>query len=510
MLERDAAEFKMRQKKFRKAKGRADSRGGETESRPQSQPPAANAPPPPPKQQPPPPPPPPEPPVSVSHWGKPEPAHSFYPTGGVQDSHHHDDPHPSSSSVGGALPQPLLGGGSRGGGNTFGDAHQSSGDIHGGPPPLNLDSGSDARRPATRGSECGGGSGVAEFGTEEMPALPNLQRPTTPRAQRLVAFPQLTSALEEPVAQTSLGMSRNTWGQGFADKRQDFNAQGPSLSSSGHGLSSSSNYSSSYGPSKGPAELSFGTSKGKNRQRLDDDDRQSMPSLSQAMAPSMNRPENSSNLPQLKEGQLFAAELPDRYPGERGPSSQYLAHAPVPASRGGGGGSKKKASAYDPSNPYFSKPPGKTKSKSNKLSAVGGSSHGFDKDRNAYNQGGMVGGSSSQGMGVIGQSSAYSLAPSSLPPRTPNYDNGPGGQLGLGGLGSHSSHHYDENSHFGSNHGHSLGGGIYSHGGIGGSSHVGGVFGELRGGNRFGHQSHLSNQNNYSHSGQYSKYGKRY
>ena len=66
----------------------------------------------------------------------------------------------------------------------------------------------------------------------------------------------------------------------------------------------------------------------------------------------------------------------------------------------------------------------------------------------------------SQGMGVIGQSSAYSLAPSSLPPRTPNYDNGPGqlGQLG-GGLGSHSSHHYDENSHFGSNHGHSLGGG---------------------------------------------------
>ena len=151
--------------------------------------------------------------------------------------------------MGGALPQPLLGGGSRGGGNTFGDAHQSSGDIHGGPPPLNLDSGSDARRPATRGSECGGGSGVAEFGTEEMPALPNLQRPTTPRAQRLVAFPQLTSALEEPVAQTSLGMSRNTWGQGFADKRQDFNAQGPSLSSSGHGLSSSSNYSSSYGPS---------------------------------------------------------------------------------------------------------------------------------------------------------------------------------------------------------------------------------------------------------------------
>ena len=84
----------------------------------------------------------------------------------------------------------------------------------------------------------------------------------------------------------------------------------------------------------------------------------------------------------------MAAELPDRYPGS------LVAHAPVPAARGGG--PKKKASAYDPSNPYFSKPPSKTKYKSSKSS----NSH-FDKGLGSCGNSSV--GSSSQ-MGVIGHS----------------------------------------------------------------------------------------------------------
>ena len=152
-----------------------------------------------------------------------------------------------------------------------------------------------------------------------------------------------------------------------------------------------------------------------------------MPLLSQALAPAMCRPEGvggGSNLPQLKEGQLFAAEIPDRFSG--GP---LLAHAPVPASRGGGG-SKKKASAYDPSNPCvrpfgaavpcrrqpsrrdllllsadFSKPPSKTKSKGSKSS----SSHGFDKGGpSTASCGPSTCAAPTSQMGVVGQ--AHSIA----------------------------------------------------------------------------------------------------
>jgi len=371
MLERDAAEFKMRQKKFRKSKGRAEARGTEGDSRPQSQPPAAV---PPPLQSKAPQP------SMPSMGASPQPdgwdKQAYYPAGAdaTEDAPVRRDDNRDN----GLLPQPLLGGR-----DTFA-SHTGSGDLA--PPPLDIPG--EARRPATRGSECGGGSGATEFGSEEMPMLPNLQRPTTPRAQRLVAFPQLASALED---------------------------QGPAMPSS-----HSRNWAGASGASTvqyGGATPQIPLGKGK---RVSGDDVPSMPSLSQAMAPATCRADGvpgGSNLPQLKEGQLFASELPDRYSG--GP---LLAHAPVPASRGGGG-SKKKASAYDPSNPYFSKPPGKTKSKSSKS----GSSHGFDKGPSSTTNPGVV--TSTSQMGVIGQAhsiaglaAAYALPPSALPPRTPNHD----------------------------------------------------------------------------------------
>ena len=374
MLERDAAEFKMRQKKFRKSKGRADLRGSsEADSRPQSQPPAAVPPalpvgskvPPAPV----------GPPISMptDSWDKPAPYFSSGADGHEEPPSRRDDPRDVSQ-----LPQTLLALGVR---DTPYGNHTGSGEI--GPSP---DLPVEGRRPATRGSECGT-TGAGEFGSEEMPMLPNLQRPTTPRAQRLVAFPQLASALEEQGPTMPMGHSRN-WGVGGSACNQQYGVAAP--------------------------QISLG--KGK---RISGDEVPSMPSLSQAMAPAMCRTDGvpgGSNLPQLKEGQLFAAELPDRYPG-----APLLAHAPVPASRGGGG-SKKKASAYDPSNPYFSKPSGKNKSKSSK------SSHGFDKGGGGSTGSGSASGSSNQ-MGVIGQAhsiaglaAAYALPPSALPPRTPSHD----------------------------------------------------------------------------------------
>jgi hypothetical protein len=125
-----------------------------------------------------------------------------------------------------------------------------------------------------------------------------------------------------------------------------------------------------------------------------------MPALGTAMAPAANREGGGSNLPQLREGQVFAAELPERSHGVGGGS---LAHAPVPASRGGGGGGKKKASAYDPSNPYFSKPASKTK----KVSIVKGSSSSSSSSHGLAGQA-VSGSSTSQGMGIMGQ--AHSIA----------------------------------------------------------------------------------------------------
>ena len=66
--------------------------------------------------------------------------------------------------------------------------------------PPELGPGDMERRPATRGSEYGShkeGGEAMSGDAGEMPMLPNLNRPTTPRAQRLVAFPQLSSAVEE-------------------------------------------------------------------------------------------------------------------------------------------------------------------------------------------------------------------------------------------------------------------------------------------------------------------------
>ena len=163
-----------------------------------------------------------------------------------------------------------------------------------------------------------------------------------------------------------------------------------------------------------------------------------MPSLSAALAPAASKPDDGRSLPQLKEGHLFSDHLSDRSGRDRdrdrdlgGPSA--LSHAPVPASRGGGA-SKKKASAYDPSNPYFSKPSGKSK-KGTKLSSGHGldkgSSSGYGAGPSGYGgstYGGGYGGQCSS-MGVIGQghsisglAAAYALPPSALPPRTPNHD----------------------------------------------------------------------------------------
>jgi len=485
MLERDAADFKMRQKKFRKAKSSRGGGGGDErrglggsvasnieniDSRPQSQPPAnADNPPglaglskskaaaaaahsyqqqsgPPPSQ-----------PESRAVQLPPETA-SFHPTGETADD---------GAGMGHLSHAPMLGG---------------SRDE----PPVHDHS--SERRPATRGSEMGHGSSATDYGGDEMPLLPNLQRPSTPRAQRLVAFPQLASAMDDSTTNQNvmpMGGPSKRWGGAQEDDRRQgvghgSHSHGGHSSLSGHpGLGGHSLGGHSISHSLGGHHSSLGgnapslNSKGKGR--LANDETPSMPALGAAMAPATNRDGGGSNLPQLREGQVFAAELPDRG-GYGGGAS--LARAPVPASRGGGGG-KKKASAYDPSNPYFSKPTGKSKKSSSKASS---SSHGL---------GGQAIGSSSQ-MGVIGQAhsiaglaAAYALPPSalppSIPPRTPNHDYDFGGPPRTPGDGGSALQGLSDHQFLG---------------GAGSSQQP------------FGHKLSSSSYN-YT-GGQYGKYGKRY
>jgi len=119
----------------------------------------------------------------------------------------------------------------------------------------------------------------------------------------------------------------------------------------------------------------------------------------------------SSNLPQLKEGQLFADQLPERH-----------SHAPPAAVQPPRGTGKKKASSYDPGNPYSTKPGSKSKSK-----AWGKSSHSMgSSSQSSSSQMGVVG----QAQSIAGLAAAYALPPSSMgsssmvPPRTPNHDLG--------------------------------------------------------------------------------------
>lgn len=390
MLDRDAADFKMRQKKFRKSKASRNNAAAaaqsshpatEAESRPQSQPPAEKE-------------------LSLSSKSK---------------GHHHSQQlqqHPPliernvqhTQLEGTSFPSAF---------HTAADsADDGMGHLSHAPAIGSRDdTAQDAneRRPATRGSEVGSGAGVAENGADEVPMLPNLQRPSTPRAQRLVAFPQLASAVDDSNANQPMPMgshSRN-WGSSHGlggglgggltgHSHGHVHGHGSHHSSSHHGSSHhgsshhgsshhgsshhgsshhgsshhgnshygshhgshyGSHFSGHYGHSHGHSNYggapSMSGSKGKARSSSDDVP--SMPALSSAMAPSMNREGiGGSNLPQLREGQVFAADLHDRYGGGS------HAHAPVAASRGAGG-SKKKASAYDPSNPYFSKPSGKSK-----------------------------------------------------------------------------------------------------------------------------------------------------
>jgi len=483
MLERDAADFKMRQKKFRKAKSNRGGGGNALDngdSRPQSQPPASSGENNPPGltgvtkgnkgslpaghsnvgqvgNQPMPPS------ISSSNaesrnisLAQPEPA-AFHPTGESVDD---------VAGMGHLAHAPMLGGHNDGLGGP--SAHE-----------VVIE-----RRPATRGSECGAGSsGTADYGSDEMPLLPNLQRPSTPRAQRLVAFPQLASAMDDsagnghqvmPTMGTTMGGQARNWGGSHGGLGGSHGMGSGSMSMSGGGM------------------LPVG---GKGKGRVSGEDVPSMPHLGAAMAPATNRESGGSNLPQLREGQVFAAELP-----ERGYGGASLAHAPVPASRGGGG-SKKKASAYDPSNPYFAKPSGKSKKVSTKGSSS--SSHGLASQQMGGGGGGSSSGTSSQ-MGVIGQAhsiaglaAAYALPPSalppSIPPRTPNhdYDFGPprtpgdGSGSQLQGLDGHNQ---------------------FISGGGGGVSGGGGFPSSSQ--QQPGHKLSSSSYN-YT-GGQYAKYGKRY
>ena len=309
------------------------------------------------------------------------------------------------------------------------------------------------RRPATRGSDYGMHKnredthelgGLSSEGGE-MPLLPNLNRPTTPRAQRLVAFPQLSSALEEPCG-PPLPQARGLWGN-------------PPI----------------------PGE----SRKGKSREI----DVPSMPQLHGSLASQRSEGGGGSNLPQLREGHAFGDHEPGRgmhnEPG-RGMHMNYhapsLQAAPAPPPPRTGGGGKKKGSAYDPSNPYASKP---TKSKGKKASVA--SSHGA-----GYHPGPS---SSSSQMGVFGQgqslaglAAAYALPPS-IPPRTPNHDLHGDGSM-MFGLENHSS----------------------GHGYPAGPSGLGGPAGFTPGGLQLGshlHGSKLQSSSNYG-GGQYAKYGKRF
>lgn len=264
------------------------------------------------------------------------------------------------------------------------------------------------------------------------------------------------------------------------------------------GGGSSLGHTGSRNPQYGGApQIPLGKS---NKSRADETP--SMPSLSQAQAPAPGRHNEAGNLPQLKEGQLFAAELP--YPG-----ANMAPHGPPP-SRGTGGGGKKKASAYDPSNPYApNKPSGKSKTKSSKSSTTWGSSSGAGAASSSGMQAGDLRFSVQGTQGGYGGVSQYG------PPHHPG--------------GSHQSH-FGGGSHHGyapprtpSQDSHDMRGGG-DDGGFAAQQH--GVFsgsfaqGSSRahqpypGSSTFGTQhgggGHYSNTNYNLQGGQYAKYGKRY
>ena len=140
---------------------------------------------------------------------------------------------------------------------------------------------------------------------------------------------------------------------------------------------------------------------------------------------------------------------------------------------------KKKASAYDPNNPYASKPPSKSKGKA--------SSKNSHLNHPSSSQMGVFG----QGQSIAGLAAAYALPPS-IPPRTPNHDTHGGDGSMQFGLEGHSSN----------THGYPPGPSSSSMAGPSG-------FGPpLQLGSHL-HGNKLQSSSNYG-GGQYAKYGKRY
>ena len=301
MLANDAADFKMRQKKFRKSKGTrgAAAASENADSRPQSQPPASTSVPPPLG-------------VSKQHSSQSHAAAADAKAAAHHQSHQqHSHTSLDGYSEGGSTRHG--GGGSHAtgdsaddsrdghssshlpGGLSSHDSHAHHGSSGGDIGPMIAQS-HEGRRPATRGSEMGVGGASTDFASDEMPMLPNLQRPSTPRAQRLVAFPQLASAMEDSTPSQPMPM-------GGHQRRQQHD-WGGEKSSWGGGSSHAIGREREPPPAL-PQE--GGQRKGKGRST--GDETPSMPSLSHAMAPAMSRAEaGSSNLPQLREGQLFAED----------------------------------------------------------------------------------------------------------------------------------------------------------------------------------------------------------
>lgn len=407
MLERDAQDFKMRQKKFRKSKGtRGDSDDGGR--RPHSQ--------------------------QASLPSQAPPPLSSKAEHHISQQQHHPPPQMPQSQYGQSMMQPLNEPGADdfngrgvheglhpiGAGNFCSGTHHAMSELAA--PHLEVAE----RRPATRGSESSKEPANTDTCEGEMPLLPNLNRPTTPRAQRLVAFPHLASAMEDTGPPT-MPHSR-MWGA------PPMPSQGKSKQSSHHEVPS-------------------------------------MPHLQHQGALGSQRADgNSSNLPLLKEGQLFSDPYPERH---------LHAHAPpaaiAPTSRTG----KKKSSNHDSSNPYSSKSGNKGKSK-----AWGKSNHLSSSSQGSSSQMGVVG----QAQSIAGLAAAYALPSSigSMPPRTPNHDH-------MMDSGPHLAppRTPQENS--------SVQFGLDLHPMYAGSSQAGG---HLHGGK-------LHSSQNYS-GGQYAKYGKRY
>ena len=192
--------------------------------------------------------------------------------------------------------------------------------------------------------------------------------------------------------------------------------------------------------------------------------------------------------------QLFAADLPDH-----GRSSNHGSHAPslVNAPRAGGKKKSSSSSAYDPNNPYASKPSKPSKPK------AWGKNHSHSSSHSNSSQG-----SSSQ-MGIVGQApsiaglaAAYALPPSSersqFPPRTPSHDGHMNSHALDRDLPPRTPHEGSSSVQFG------LEAHPYASNSMRGSvlepsPHFGG---HLHGGK-------LQSSSNYT-GGQYAKYGKRY